>query len=242
MPQPPRLIPRPSSPVVGLPTRSKTKHHKTISTAAILKRKPMEALSGHSKRAAHRRRREKVMHPLMMDYQDDMTAVLASASSRASSSLSGAHAGLLARVGIIKNSNSTLLSTLQTQSGAALAPLDVQTTDEQTTEVAGDLAHQLTTFRTSLLAAEEKLTHLWTLWTSAQEEIEAIGEEVRGTVEGGYKHVLAGWEDEVREKVAEMEGEVKLAGEEAVKRMGEAEKEIDRRLREEQARLVAEMF
>lgn len=171
-----------------------------------------------------------------------MTAVLASASSRASSSLSGAHAGLLARVGIIKNSNSTLLSTLQTQAGAALAPLDNQATDEQTTEVAGELAHQLTTFRASLLATEEKLAHLWTLWTSAQEEIETIGEEVRGTVEGGYKHVLAGWEAEVREKVAEMEGEVRQAGHEAVKRMGEAEKEVDRRLREEQARLVAEMF
>jgi hypothetical protein len=150
-------------------------------------------------------------------------------------------------VGIIKNSNSTLLSTLQIQSGAALAPLDVQPTNEQTTNgtssvAVGDIAHQLTTFRTSLLATEENLTRLWTIWDSAQEEIEAIGEEVRGSVEGGYKHVLAGWETEVREKVGEMEGEVKLAGGEAVRRMGEAEKEIDRRLREEQARLVAEMF
>ncbi|KFX93164.1 hypothetical protein V490_04974, partial [Pseudogymnoascus sp. VKM F-3557] len=241
MPQPPRLIPRPSSPS-GPPTRSKAKHHKTISTAAILKRKPMEALSGHSKRAAHRRRREKAVHPLMMDYQDDMTAVLASASSRASSSLFGAHAGLLARVGVIKDSNSTLLSTLKTQSVAALAPLDAQPTNEQTTDgtssaAARELAHQLTTFRTSLLATEEKLTHLWSLWTTAQEEIEAIGEEVHGSVEGGYKHVLAGWEAEVREKVGEMEGEVKQAGHEAVKRMGDAEKEVDRRLREEQARL-----
>ncbi|KFZ04527.1 hypothetical protein V502_10082, partial [Pseudogymnoascus sp. VKM F-4520 (FW-2644)] len=192
---PPRLIPRPapshapaSKPALATAPSTRSKQHKTISTAAILKRKPMAALYSHSHRAPHRRRREKGVHPLVRDYQDDLSHCLASAESRATSSLADAHAGLLARVEVVKNTNSTTLSTLQTQSSAVLAPLDGPEIDGATTTNPGEnkdtgLGRQIETFRADLLRGERELERLWGLWSEAQGEIEKEGE-------GGYKDVL----------------------------------------------------
>lgn len=137
-------------------------------------------------------------------------------------SLTDAYAGLVARVEVVKNSNSSTLSTLQTQSDALLAPLDGPGIDGAITASSGENkdtgpGRQIETFRAHLLRGEKELDRLWKLWSEAQEEIEKEGE-------GGYKEVLKGWEDEVREKVADMEREVQKAGREAVRGVGEAEK------------------
>ncbi|OBT75868.1 hypothetical protein VF21_04416 [Pseudogymnoascus sp. 05NY08] len=240
---PHRLIPRPLRPshaskpppvpiASAPPTRTKARTHKTVSTAGILKRKPMEAIytHNHGHRAAHRRRREKSGHPLVRDYKDDVANCRDSAESNAVAALAGAHADLVARVGEVKNSNTTLLSTLQTQSEALLAPLE----ETEASKGAGYIGQQIETFRAQLSAGEKELERLWTLWDEAQGEIEKLGGE------GG--DVSKGWEEEVRERIGEMEGEVGEAGREAVRGMGEAEKEIDKKLREDQAKLVAMMF
>lgn len=150
---------------------------------------------------------------------DDLSQCLASAESRATSSLADAHADLLARVDIVKNTNSTTLSTLQTQSSAVLAPLDEPEIDSitATTTTKTGVAEQIETFRADLLRGEKELARLWGLWSEAQEEIEKEGE-------GGYKDVLKGWQGEVRERIVEMERDVQEAGREAVRGVGEAEK------------------
>ncbi|OBT65292.1 hypothetical protein VE03_04555 [Pseudogymnoascus sp. 23342-1-I1] len=244
---PSRLIPRPvpSRPrkPTTAPTAAPPKIQKTVSTAAILKRKPMAALHSHSYRAPHRRQRDKGVHPLVRDYQDDVASCLASAESRATTSLSDAHAELLARVGAVKDTNTTTLHTLQTQSDALLAPLDAPEVDDTipttTTTTATTtktiLSEQIATFRADLLKREKELEKLWKLRDEAQGEIEKLGE-------GGYGDVLGGWEGEVRERIVVMEGEVEEAGREAVRGVEGMEKEIDRKLREDQAKLVAMMF
>ena len=156
------------------------------------------------------------------DRLDDLSNCLASAESRATSSLADAHAELLVWVDAIKNTNSTTLSTLQTQSDALLAPLDYSEIDSTTTTNHGEnkdtaLGRQIETFRADLSRREKELTRLWNLWNEAQEEIEKEGE-------GGYRDVLKGWEGEVRERIAEMEWEVQEAGREAVRGVGDAEK------------------
>lgn len=147
-----------------------------------------------------------------------MTACLASAESRATSSLSDAHASLLARVGKVKDSNTTLISTLQAQCSAALAPLNGTEVDGAATgKELVKLGQHIETFRAQLAGGETELKRLWGLWSEAQEEIEKVGK-------GGYNDELKGWEGEVRERVAEMKREVGEAGREAVRGVGEAEK------------------
>ncbi|KAL5345902.1 hypothetical protein ACLOAV_008932 [Pseudogymnoascus australis] len=269
---PPRLIPRPlpshpQKPNTTAPTTAPPKIHKTVSTAAILKRKPMAALHAHSYRAPHRRRREKGMHPLLKDYQgiyfpilpsglfyyfqpsdlgfgfgvwNDIARCLASAEAKATSSLSTAHAALQARVDTVKDANAGTLSTLQTQYLALLAPLDDNDPETTTTATAitattgTGIAQQIEIFRADLLRGERELERLWRVWGEAQGEIEGMGE--------GGGDVRKGWERVVRERIGEMEGEVMEAGREAVRGLGEMEKEIDRKLREDQAKLVAMMF
>ncbi|OBT89788.1 hypothetical protein VE02_00875 [Pseudogymnoascus sp. 03VT05] len=156
----------------------------------------MEAIYSHSNsyRASHRRRREKSGHPLVRDYKDDVANCRDSVESSAVAALADAHAKLVNKVGEIKTTNTTLLSTLQTQSEALLAPL------EETEASMGvvDIGQQIETFRAQLAAAEKELERLWTLWNEAQGEIEKLTEE------GGD--------------------------------------EIDKKLREDQAKLVAMMF
>lgn len=79
------------------------------------------------------------------------------------------------------------------------------------------LGRQIETFRADLLKGKKELDRLWKLWREAQGEIEKEGE-------GGYRDVLKGWEEEVRERIAEMERDVQEAGREAVRGVGEAEK------------------
>ncbi|ELR08647.1 hypothetical protein VC83_03877 [Pseudogymnoascus destructans] len=217
---------------------SRSKKHKTISTASILKRKPMAALYTHRRRhrhrASHHRHREKSGHPLMRDYQDDVAKCRDSAESNAAVALSDAHAKLVAKVDKIKSSNTTTLSTLQTQSEALLAPLEETEVDTATTGNA-EVGKQIEMFRAQLAAGEKELKHLWELWDEAQGEIEKLGRE-------GAGDMLKGWEEEVRERIGEMEEEAGEAGREAVKAMGEAEKEIDKKLREDHEKLVATMF
>ncbi|OBT46614.1 hypothetical protein VE00_01839 [Pseudogymnoascus sp. WSF 3629] len=214
-------------------TRSKQHRHKhkTISTAPILKRKPMAAIYSHRRRHAHQRRREKSGHPLMRDYKDDVAKCRDHAESKAITALSNAHTHLLSKVNTIKTTNTTLLTTLSTQSSALLLPLD--STDISATTTTGGVGVQIENFRARLAAAEKELERLWGKWDEAQGEIEKLGE-------GGG--VMKGWEEEVKERIAEMEREVGEAGREAVKAVGEAEKEIDKKLREDQAQLVEMMF
>lgn len=150
-----------------------------------------------------------------------MAHCLAAAELRAIASLSAAHTELLSRVEVIKDSNTTTLSTLHTQSEALLAPLhdtevsvSTATTATATTTTIGE---QIETFRADLLRGEKELERLWGLWDEAQKEIEELG----GGKEGDVRR---GWEEEVRERIAEMEGYVAEAGREAVRAMGEAEK------------------
>jgi septation ring formation regulator EzrA len=142
---------------------------------------------------------------------DDVAKCRDHAESKAISALSNAHTTLISKVNTIKTTNTTLLTTLSTQSSALLLPLP--DTEISTTTGIGE---QIESFRARLAAAEKELERLWGKWDEAQGEIEKLGEEGAG--------VMKGWEEEVRERIAEMEGEVQEAGREAVKAVGEAEK------------------
>ncbi|OBT94836.1 hypothetical protein VE01_06379 [Pseudogymnoascus verrucosus] len=199
----------------------------------------MATLHTHKHRASRRRRREKSRegksgHPLMRDYEDDVAKCRESAQSNAVAALATAHTDLLTKVGAVKTTNTTLLSTLQTQFSALLLPLndtEIATTGNATRGV----SEQIESFRAQLAAGERELKRLWGLWDEAQGEIEKLGRE-------GGGGVMKGWEEEVRDRIGGMEREVEEAGREAVRGMGEAEKEIDKKLRDEQAKLVAMMF
>ncbi|KFZ10468.1 hypothetical protein V501_05181, partial [Pseudogymnoascus sp. VKM F-4519 (FW-2642)] len=137
------------------------------------------------RRASHQRRREKSRggksgHPLMRDYEDDVAKCRESAQSNAAAALADAQAELVAKIGVVKTSNTTLLTTLQTQFSALLLPLDNTELDITTTGNAAGVREQIESFRAQLAAGERELKRLWALWDEAQGEIEKMGGEGGG--------------------------------------------------------------
>lgn len=188
------------------PTKDNLKPAKTVSTAAVLKRKPMKEV--YRTRIRHRRRETE--HPLFLDYQgnclvhigsttslvfvseakfmlDDMEASRAQLESDAKASLEESHQELLNSLQATKARNNETVATAKLHMDAILAPLaDMKITTKIITKSGSkttktvNIGEQVDDFRAQLAIAETELKQQWERWDEAQRELAELGVEVLG--------------------------------------------------------------
>lgn len=141
------------------------------------------------------------------------------------------------------------IETIKAQLSSVLSPVDtVKTPGGKTVDVAAEIE----AFRKLLEEEEKGLEEKWDDWERLQEEIAILGVQVLGDgardvvpdeifrkVQGGYKSDSERWMKELEEELKGPVEEIRVAGEEALKKMAAAEKECDQKFNQQKAKIVA---
>jgi len=250
------LRPKSSLPA-SRPAKDAPKPKPSVSTSAILKRKPMKEVYSKKDR---RHKRSLPPHELALDFQENIEESSAALTESAFQSLTEAHNQFSNKLDKVAKENEDFTAKVQDTTkllSSSISDERVETVftrgDKRVTEIL-KIGERMVKFTKLLDTKERELEEYWTQWSLVQQELIELGVEVLGPESfkgdvslriggrGGFKHEKHLLDVEHRVRTEEMEEDIDTLGQDMKDKMTAAEKELDANLKKEQAKIFAALL